>query len=51
MTIVGVINTIQEASTSTTFVVDDGTSQIDVRIWLDPDDQNDYNVQQKQYWK
>jgi replication factor A2 len=48
--LVGQIINIQEQATNMTFLIDDGTGKIEVRTWLDPDDQNDYMVINKSTW-
>jgi len=47
ITFVGKILTITEQETNINFSVDDGTSIIDVKLWLDSEDKNDFNAQKK----
>jgi len=51
VTIVGLIAQITESTTNITFVIDDGTGKIEAKIWLDENDQNDYNIQRRPAWK
>jgi replication factor A2 len=51
VTIVGQILTITNLATNVNFQVDDGTGKIEVRIWLDSEDKNDFQAQQKAEWR
>jgi len=51
VTIVGLIAQITESTTNITFAIDDGTGKIEAKIWLDQEDQNDYNLQKRSAWK
>lgn len=46
----GLIQKATEQSTNMTFLVDDGTGQIDVRIWLDSDENDSFTSSQKSLW-
>jgi len=49
ITIVGLITEVQEQSTFLNYTLDDGTGKIEVRLWLDQDD-NDFTAQ-KSAWR
>lgn len=50
VSIVGSILTVTETSTNLQFRVDDGTGRIDVKIWIDSED-NEYNQQKRSAWR
>ncbi len=51
VTIIGQIRNVNEAATNVSLLVDDGTGTIDVRIWLDANDEADYMNQKKSTWQ
>lgn len=50
VTIVGSIVSIAEASTNLNFTVEDGTGKMEVKMWVDADEQQDYQAQKRAQW-
>lgn len=51
ITVVGCILEVRAEATNMSFKLDDGTGTIDVRMWLDADEKNEYMLNKRQAWR
>jgi len=51
ITLIGFVHKIHSLSTNVNLIVEDGTGTIEVRIWLDQEDQQDHQAQKRANWR